>query len=311
MDKSASGRKITSEKVVLTSFLVSISDVTINVILAIVSGSVVMLSQALQGGADLLAAGFLLIGVRKSKKPGDKKHPYGHGRELYFWTFLSALATFTITAGLSFYFGLQRFFNPEPIEKLPLAYLALILAAGTNGYSMSLSLRRLLGKRPIEEIWHTFKNSALIETKTTFVLDIMGTTASLLGLGALIFYGTTGNLRFDGIGAMAIGITLAFLALFIIKGAKDLLVGQSASREVEEKIIKVTKDDPNVREVLDLRTLHIGPERLLINMEINLADELTTDEIEVLIDKIEKEIKSQVPTATNIQIELETPDVDK
>jgi divalent metal cation (Fe/Co/Zn/Cd) transporter len=89
------------------------------------------------------------------------------------------------------------------------------------------------------------------------------------------------------------------------------LVGQSATPEVESEILRVTKADPNVKEVLDLRTLHIGPEKMLVNMEINLSDELTTDEIEVLIDKIEREIKEHVPAATNIQIELETPDINK
>jgi len=93
------------------------------------------------------------------------------------------------------------------------------------------------------------------------------------------------------------------------KAAKDLLVGQSASAQVEEKIIQAAKSFPSVKEVLDLRTVHLGTEKLLVNMEVNLVDKLTTDEIERLIDKIEKEIKKDVPTATNIQIELETPDV--
>lgn len=309
MKKDTPHKKITSEKVVTTSFIVDVSDVLINVLVCILSGSVVMLSQALEGIADLLATGLLLLGIRRAKRPSDRKHPFGYGRELYFWTFLSAMATFVITAGVSFYFGLKRFLKPEPIHNLALTYLALLIAIFTNGYAMSLSFRRLLGKKSYLKIWEIFKSSALIETKTTFVLDVMGTTASLLGLIALIIYGTTNNLRFDGLGAMAIGATLAILSIFIIKGAKDLLVGQAASPEVEEKIKKATKSHPNVLEVLDLRTLQIGPERLLVNIEVHLADRLTTDEIELLIDKIERQIKKEVPSAANIQIELETPDI--
>ena len=231
-------RKITSERVVLTSFIVDVSDIALNTIVTLLTGSVVVLSQALKGAADLLATGFLLLGTFKANKPGDRKHPFGHGRELYFWTFLSALATFTITAGFSFYFGFNRFLNPQAIENLPLTYLALTVAALANGYSFHLGLKRLLGRKPIEEVIHTFKFSALIETKTTLVLDLMGTTASVFGLFALILYELTGNLKFDGIGAMTIAITLAILALFIIKAAKDLLVGQSAPPEVEDEIIK-------------------------------------------------------------------------
>jgi cation diffusion facilitator family transporter len=302
-------RKISSEKVVLTSFLVDVSDVVINLSVTFLSGSVVMLSQALEGLADLLATGFLLIGIRRAKLPSDKKHPFGYGRELYFWTFLSALITFTLTAGVSFYFGLKRYLTPELIRNLSLAYLALAIAIVTNAYSMFLSLRRLLGGKPLSHIWKAFTHSALIETKTTLILDAMGTIASIFGLIALFLYKQTGNLRFDGLGAMAIGITLAVLALFIIKGAKDLLVGQGASPEVEEKIIEAAKSYPAVKSIIDLRTLHIGTNKLLVNMEVHLADRLTTDEIEILIDKIENQIKKEVPTATNIQIELETPDI--
>lgn len=305
------GRKITAKKAVTTSVVVSVSDVLINVVMAYVSGSVVMLSQALEGGADLLAAGLLLIGIKRSVRPSDKKHPFGHGRELYFWTFLSALATFTITAGLSFYFGFKRFLNPEPVENIGLAIFFLIFAFLTNGYSMSLSMKRLIGKRSLGDLWEVFTNSALIETKTTLIIDLMGTFASLLGLISLLFYQLTGNYRFDGIGAMAIGVTLAILTLFIIEGARDLLVGQSASTKVEKKIIKVTEKFPDVKKVLDLRTLHIGTDKLLVNIEVHLIDELNTDEIEKLIDNIESAIKKEVPTASNIQIELETPDVDK
>lgn len=304
-------KKITSEKVVVTSFVVSVSDVVMNIVLAIITGSVVMLSQALEGIADLITAGFLLVGVKRAKLPSDREHPFGYGRELYFWTFLAALIIFTITASASFYFGYKRYFNPEPISNLPLAYAALILAIFSNGYSMSLSLKRLLGTRKIKAVWQTFTDSALIETKTVFVIDLMGTTASFLGLSSLILYQISGNIRFDGIGGMIIGLTLAVLALFIIKGARDLLIGQAASAETEEKIIKAAETDPNVRKVLDLRTLQIGNNKLLVNMEIHLADEMETDEIEVLIDKIETEIRKQVPSATNIQIELETPDVEK
>lgn len=270
-----------------------------------------MLSQALEGAADLLAAGFLLIGIKRSNIPSDKNHPFGYGRELYFWTFLSALATFTITAGASFYFGLKRFLDPKPIENISLAIIALIIASITNGYSMSLSMRRLLGKNSLKNIWGVIVHSAFIETKTTLVIDMMGTIASILGLISLVFYSLTGNYRFDGLGAMTIGITLAILALFIIEGARDLLVGQSASAKVEEKIIKVTENFPDVKKVLDLRTLRIGTNRLLVNIEVHLSNELSTDEIEQLIDKIENAIQNEVPTATNIQIELETPDVDK
>ena len=304
-------KRISLERVVVTSFLVDISDVVVNALVAFFSGSVTMLAQALEGGADLLSSGLILIGMKSSKRPADKLHPYGYGRELYFWTFLSGLATFGVTAVLSFYWGLRRFLNPEPIDHLAYTYVALLFAMATNGYAVSLSYRRLLKKKKPARLWQAFKRSAMIETKTTFILDLMGTTASILGLLALGIYGLSGDMRFDGLGAMATGLILGFFALFILKDAKALLVGQAASSEIENMIKDVTLSFPQVLDVLDLRTLLIGPEQLIVHMEIHLKDGLTTDEIEFLIDKIELEIDRKVPSAKHIQIELETPDVSR
>lgn len=301
--------KITSTRVVTTSFLVSITDIAINTVVTIFTGSVVVLSQALQGTADLISAGFLIIGVRSSKRKADQNHPFGYGREVYFWTFLSALVTFTITAGASFYFGLNRLINPQPIENVGLAFITLSIGLATNGYSMSLSLRRLLGKAHFTKILSVLVNSSLLATKKAFILDLMGTTAPILGITALLLYKITGDMRFDGIGAMIIGISMGGLSLFILKSTKDLLVGQSAKPEVEFKITKAAESFHNVIKVLEIKTLLIGPKKILVNMEINLADKLTTDEIENLIDKIEKEIRTNVPEAVSIHIELETPDV--
>ena len=300
---------VTSEKVVTVSFLVDVSDVLINLFVAIVSGSVVMFSQALQGGADLLASGLLIFGVKKSKKAPDRKHPFGYGREIYFWTFLSALATFVITAGASFYLGLNRFSNPQPLQNVNLAILVLMISIFTNGYAMSLGFRRLLGKKVYKNILQIFIHSAFIATKTAFILDLMGTLASILGLVSILLYKTSGNQKLDGLGAMLIGVTLAVLAVYILKSAKDLLVGQSASPEVEDKIKSTVEALVEVKKVLGLRTLQIDTGTLLVDIEVNLQDDLTTDSIEILIDRIQADIRKQVPEAKEVKIELETPEV--
>lgn len=307
--RSGKRKPVSLERVVLTSFLVDVSDVAVNVLVALVSGSVTMLAQALEGGADLLSSGLILIGVKSSKRPADSFHPYGYGRELYFWTFLSGLATFGVTATLSFYLGLRRFLHPEPVRHMAAAYAALLVAVLSNGYAASLSGRRLLKKNRLSSLWRVFKRSAMIETKATFILDLMGTTASVLGLVALALYGLTGELRFDGLGAMATGAILAFFSFFILRDAKALLVGRSAVPEIESKIRAATSLLPEVTEVLALRTLMIGPEQLSVSLEVHVKDGLDTDEIERLIDDIEGEIRGQVPSAKHIQVELETPEV--
>ncbi len=302
---------VSAEKAVVVSFIVDVSDVVINLIVAIMTGSVVMISQAMQGFADLVSSGLLILGVKRAKLPSDKIHPYGHGRELYFWTFLSTLFTFTITAVVSFYLGFKRFISPQDIQNLNLAYVVLTISIFSNGYAMSLSLKRLLCKKSINKIWSVFTHGALIETKASLVLDATGVLASLLGIVTLLLYQFTGNARWDGLGAMLIAVVLGILDIYLIKRAKDLLVGRSASPDTENNIMMAVKSFREVEGVLDLRTLHIGPEKLMINIEVNFIDNLSTDELEILIDRIEEKIKTKVPSASNIQIELETPEIFK
>lgn len=300
--------EISSKRVVITSFLVDISDVVLNVLVAIFSGSIVMLTQALQGASDLVASGLLVVGVKRSERPADRAHPFGYGRELYFWTLLAGLMMFTITAGLSFYLGWQRFINPKPIKNLIFAYAVLLIGITTNTYAFSLSFRRLLGKRDPARIWSIFCGSALVATKATLILDLMGALAGLFGLVALLVFGITGDLRFDGLGAMIIGVVLAILALFLLLGVKDLVVGRSAPIAVEERIRKAALAKKGVQRVLDLRTMLIGADRILVNLEVHIQDELTTREIERLTDEIKSHIRSEVKSVHHIQVELETPD---
>lgn len=307
MDSGDHSSSITAKKVIYTSFIVDLSDVILSIIVTILSGSVVMLSQTLEGLSDLVASGLLIVGVRRSIKRSDKAHPFGYGREVYFWSLLAGLVMFGITATFSFYLGLQRYLNPEPLHNLPAAFIILTVTLLTNSYAFSLSFRRLLKKHHPKQIMHIFFRSSLIETKTTLVLDFMGTVASILGIIALVIYQITGDLRFDGLGAMAIGIALGVLAYLLLVGIRDLLIGKSASFEVENQIRKTTLGFPLVKHVIGVKTLHIGSEKLLVNLDVHLDHTLTTREIEKLIDDIKEQIRIDVPEAKQIQVELETP----
>lgn len=306
MDKKDDHPK--ARDVILLSFAVDLLDVILAFVVAALSGSIVMVSQVLEGVADLISSGLLVIGLEKSARRSDKGHPFGYGREIYFWALISALVTFGISATLSFYLGWQRFMKPEQIHNLPWTFGVLILTLFTNSYAFIKSLQSLLRKRDIRKIIPIFYRSSLVETKTTFILDLMGSSASLLGLVALVVYKITGDYRYDGLGAMLIGASTAVFAYFLILGIRDLMIGRSASAEVEDKIKSATKRVKDVEDVLGLKTMHIGSGRLLVNLDVHLSNHLTTDRIEKLIDDIKKEIRKEVPSAKNIQVELETPE---
>lgn len=300
-------QSVTSKKVILTSFSVDLLDVILNFSIAILSGSVIMLTQVLEGISDLTSSGLLLIGLKRSSQKEDNTHPFGYGNEIYFWSFLAAIVMFGLTSTLSFYFGWQRFFHPEAVRDIGIAIAVLVLTFFTNGYAFFLSFRRLLKKRPPKHILQVFYRSSLVETKTTFILDLMGTSASLMGAIALGIYIITGDMRFDGLGAMIIGVVLAIFSLFLVSGIRDMFVGKKASVETEGKITEAALEVEGVEQVLGIKTLHIGTEKLLVDLDVHMQSRLGTRELERLIDKIKVKIREQVPSAKYIQVELETP----
>lgn len=309
MDKSSEvlkEQRVTSKKVIITSFLVDLSDLLLNFFVTLLSGSVVMLTQVLEAISDLISSGFLLIGFYRSQQKEDKTHPFGYGREIYFWSLLAALIMFGLTSTLSFYFGWQRFIHPEEVKDINIAITVLVITFITNCYAFLLSFLRLLKKRPAVKILRVFFRSSLVETKTTFILDLMGTLASLLGAVSLLIYVLTGDRRFDGLGAMVIGIVLAIFSFFLVLGIRDLLIGKSASEETEFKIKKATMEIDEVDDILDIKTLHIGSEKLLVNLFVHMNARLSAKQIEKLTDKIKDRIQAEVPSAKYIQVELDT-----
>ncbi len=212
--------RITAKRVVLTSFFVDLLDIVLNVTVALLTGSVVMVAEFFQAIADLISSAFLLVGLKRPEK------------EVYLWTILSALIMLIVAASLSFYFGLQRFLHPEEVENIVLAYAALFVAAISNGYAFFISAKRILGRKRLSALIKIFNHSPLIMTKNTFVLDLMGMSSALVGLTALAFYQIVGDLRFDGLGAMGIGIILAFLSMNLILALMAMVGGKTLSREV-------------------------------------------------------------------------------
>jgi cation diffusion facilitator family transporter len=309
MNNTVSGQQtqVPVKRVLVTSFMVDILDVVLSVAVTILSGSVVMLTQVLEGLVDMFSSGFLVIGYKLSARKEDRAHPFGYGREIYFWSFLSAIIMLVFASTLSFYFGWQRFLQPEPIKDVNLVLFILVVTLFTNGYAFFLSYLRLLKKRPPKHIFRIFYRSSLAETKTTFILDLMGTLASLLGIVALVIYSISGDLRFDGLGAMLIGSMLAIFSLVLVLGARELLVGKRASEETEGKIKQAALEIEGVSDVLGIKTLHIGTEKLLVDLDVHMQSRLGTRELEKLIDRIKEKIREKVPSAKYIQVELETP----
>ncbi len=299
-------KKISPERVVLTSLSVDALDIILNLTAAIITGSIVMIAGTLQGTIDSLSKIFVYIGLKHSKKPADREHPFGYGKSLYISTFLSGIFMFAVTAVVTFYIGLQRFINPQEIKNIWLAWIILFVALISNFYSFCIGLKRILGERKIKKFIKAYKESAFLETKTTLILDLTGTLAILFGLIALLLHHFTGNWKFDGIGAMIIGITLGILTLFLLNNTRHLLIGKRAHPKIERKIKECILSVKNVKEVLDLKTMNLGLSNILVNVEVSVDEDLKTKQIEKLMDKIRAKVQREIKEVSHIQIELET-----
>ncbi len=298
-------KQISSGRAVWTSFLVDLGDIILNTVVMIITGSVVMLAETFEGLSDLVASGLLLIGLRMAKRRPNKKHPFGFGKSLFFWTLISAIVMLLFGAGLSIYFGVQRLLHPEEIEKIFIAYGALCISIMTNGYALSISTRRLLEKQKLTKLFSIFLITTHVETKNTFILDMTGTLSAVLGMISLLLYQFAGIEYFDAIGAISIGILIGVSSIMLIMGVKDYLIGKTASAGMEESIRQATLKVKEVAGITELHTVYIGSEKLLVHLDINVKPE-DAEDMEQVVEKIKELIRKEVPVVYSIQVETRT-----
>jgi len=294
-------------KAVITSFAVSTLDFSLNLIVALITGSAVLLSQAMQGLSDLFTAGALLVGVRRARKLPDADYQFGYGREVFFYATLAAMVMFVGTGLLSVYFGYQQLVAPETLESVSLGIGLLIFGIIGNAYAAWRSAQRLRANHPGQSLL-SMARSTLVETKTTFAIDSIGTIAALLGLVSLTLYALTGNVAFDGVGSIIIGLTTMTTAALLLSDIRSLIVGRAVRPELAETIEHAALEVAGVQKLLDLRTMYVGPAELLVIVEVHLDDELNTDAIEQISDHIKDKVKAAVPQVRIVQVEAETPD---
>jgi cation diffusion facilitator family transporter len=297
-------QEITPNKVIKTSLTVNILDILFNGVVAIITGSSVMLAGTLRGLSDLITVIFLYIGIKRSAKRPNKKFNFGYGRELYFWVLCAAITMFVVSASISFYSGLIKFLNPEPLERTIWAYLVLTVGIITNTYSLSFSYRKIKSAQTKASIIKNFTSSRLLEIKTALITDLMGSVSVLLGIVALIIYGMTGDARYDGLGAMIIALAISSLALILIFEAKEMIIGKSVPPGEKQTIRKIAEMHPLVNKVLQITTMHFGSEEMYVNLNINVKDNLKTQQIENLINEIKENIIRLKPEVDIVQIEI-------
>jgi cation diffusion facilitator family transporter len=257
----------------------------------------------MEGFAGLCSAGMLLTGNRRATKRATKLHPFGYGKELYYWSTMAAFVIVGVVGVLAFRFGYEHF-TDGTVKHTPLVLIALVFALVSNVYSLWHSFGKLLEDQPAKNVLKVFVNSPLIAPKNALVLDTMGSLAAATGLAAITLQAITGNASFDGIGAMAMGLILLLSTVFLLLSVRSLVLGQSAPKELERKLRDAAREIPEVRHILGMRTIMIGSDKMLVNVEVHIRDGLTTDQVEEAVAKVRTAME-QTGEGEGLQVHVE------
>jgi cation diffusion facilitator family transporter len=269
------------------------------------TGSAAMMAEGIHSLVDTGNQGLLLYGLRRGRQPADERFPFGHGKEIYFWSFVVAILIFGLGAGVSMYEGVHRVLHPEPITRPMVNYIVLAFAMLFEGAAWCLALREFRKQQHGRGIRETVRAS---KDPTTFVV-LFEDTAALLGLvvaGVGLTLSQVLDLPvFDGIASIGIGCILAFTAAWLAKRTKSLLIGEAADPAIVADIRRRVGDIEAVVAVNEVLTLHMGPRQVLLTISVDFFDDRPAGEIEQAIDQLTREIRAAHPTITRVFIEAE------
>ena len=264
-----------------------------------------MMAEGIHSLVDTGNQVLLLYGLHRAKRPPDEKFPFGHGKEVYFWSFVVAILIFALGSGISLYEGVVHIIHPQPITNPMVNYLVLGLALLFEGGAWFFAFRefsRAKGK------WSTMQAVKRGKDPTIFMV-LFEDSAAVLGL-IVAFLGiwvgqVTGIPYFDGLATLIIGLILGGTAVWLAYETKGLLIGERANPEVVESIQALADQLEEVEHVNEVLTMHMGPEFILVNMSVDFKNGISSERLEATVAKLDREIKSRHPLVKRVFVEAE------
>lgn len=294
-----------SKKVILAAFVGNSLIAITKFIAAAFTGSSAMLSEGIHSLVDTGNQLLLLLGIKRSKKPPDEEFPFGHGKEIYFWSFVVAILIFAVGAGISVYEGIHSLTDPHPVENAMINYIVLGLAMIFEGGAWFFAWKGFNTARGKLGYFEAVRKE---KDPTTFVV-LFEDSAAMLGL-MVAFAGIaagqfTGNPAFDGIASIIIGVILGLTAVWLAYETKGLLIGESARRDIVHGIRSLAGSYDEILAVNETLTMHIGPDYILVNISVDFKDDLDSQSVERSIARLSREIKQRFPGVKRIFVEAE------
>lgn len=289
-----------NKKAVIAALLGNAAIAICKFVAALFSGSASMLAEAYHSTSDTFNQVLLLYGLKKSKKPPDKLHPFGHGKEQFFWSFMVAIILFGIAGVLSVREGYHKLQHPEPISYLGLMYAVLGVSVFFETIALRIAIKSIKAEMKAEQHKNFFtaiKHSKDPTTMTVLFEDSLALMGLLIAFVAITLVHFTGNLAIDAIASISIGVLLMVFALFLANETKKMLVGEAVTPHKREQILGCLESYDEVNRVFSLKTMHLSPDEVIVAAEINYRSDITVGELEILNDRIEKSIKEVIPNA--------------
>lgn len=275
----------------------------LNLFVALLGGSRVVLSQAVFAGADLVGLVMLGWGFLASQRAPDVDHPFGYGKERFFWAFIASLVTFSL-AGLGVLItGIDQALAPRSLTQ-PL--LSLLVVGGTLAASLVGLWVVLKELRSTQSSVVSFLESSQQSMKTVFYQDLVSAVGSTLAFGGIAAVYATGSDVLDGLVAAGVGLVMMLTGIFLAAESRELLVGKSLTRLETSRILAIVEKHPRLRRVRGIQSMLLGPDDALLALKLNFQDGMTTDEIEHTIDEISFTLRNAMPVIRHIIIEPES-----
>ena len=295
-----------SKKVIYAALAGNAGIAVTKFIASAVSGSSAMLAEAIHSVVDTGNQLLLLWGMRRASRPADAEFPLGHGKEVYFWSFVVAILIFAVGAGVSVYEGIKHLLDPRPVGHVGLNYIVLVIAMVFEGGAWWFAwrgFRAAKGDRGYLEAVHRGKDPTMFVVLFEDSAAMLGLLVAFIGIG---LGQLTGNPYFDGGASIIIGFILAAVAGWLAWETKGLLIGEAADPEVQRRIREIVSAHPGIKQVNELVTMHMGPQSILVNMSVDFADELSSNDVEAAAAEFNRRIKQAMPEVRRVFIEAES-----
>jgi len=282
-----------SKTAIIAAIVGNVAIAITKVVAAFFTGSSAMLSEAIHSIVDTGNGGLMLYGIRKSRKPADEEHPFGHGRELYFWTLIVGVLVFGVGGGMSAYQGVTHILHPAVLEDLSWNYVVLALAAVFEGTTWYFGWKAFGAERRGQGIFETIHSS---KDPTSFSV-LLEDSAALLGI-AIAFIGIflanqLNEPRLDGVASVTIGILLCCVATLMVYESKGLLIGEGVDRMTLQSLREIIEADPDVAHVQHLHTIYQGPKTVTLVIELRFQDTLSATDIRSAVARLETIVRGR------------------